>query len=73
MSRLDPMEVIHLRDRLRYEINATDNLHLTSESEGENYFMPNPDSRRYKYYVNVVMQLLRKLTEDSIDLSGSSE
>ena len=39
----------------------------------DSYYMPNPDSLRYQYYVVAVMQLLRKLTEDNIDLSGSNK
>ena len=37
------------------------------------YFLPNPDSLRYQYYVVAVMQLLRKLTEDGIESSDLNE
>lgn len=58
-------EVLHLEKLLRAEVSNSSNLNLTSSGAGENYFMPNPDSRRYEYYVDVVMQLLLILTSQN--------
>ena len=67
-------EAVHLtrilRKRLTDEQNPKWNV---LGDDTESYYMPNPDSLRYQYYVVAVMQLLRKLTEDNIHLSGSNE
>ena len=59
-------EVLHLEKLLRAEVNNSANLNLTSAGAGENYFMPNPDSERYKYYVAVAMETLRMIIEQII-------
>ena len=55
-------EVLHLEKLLRAEVDNWPDLDLTNASAGENYFMPNPDSLRYDYYVDAVMRLLRMIT-----------
>ena len=55
-------EVLHLEKILRAEIEECRYLDLTNASGKENYFMLNPDSRRYDYYLDVVMLLIRMVT-----------
>lgn len=55
-------EVLHLERILRAEIDKYANLYLTNASGKENYFMLNPDSRRYDYYLGLVVLLMQMVT-----------
>lgn len=56
-------EVLHLEKILREEIEKYKNLNLTNAPGKDNYYMLNPDSRRYDYYLDLVMLLIRMITE----------
>lgn len=56
-------EVRHLSKILRTEIKDSRTLNCNVVGEGkENYFLPNPDSQRYEYYVGIVKEVLRIIT-----------
>lgn len=56
-------EVLHLEKLLRDEVEISANLNLANEAKNEDYFMLNPDSRRYDYYLGLAMLLIRMITE----------
>lgn len=61
-------EVIYLKALLRSKLHAHNDLHLTSKSIGKNYFMPNPDLRRYKCYVAIAIELVEKIINGNIKI-----